>query len=71
MIILDESFDGTKPPEKTETFKMLKLFLTQVSYDVKETDEKDQLTLSTIHQSKGLEWPIGNDLPKFHSTYHF
>jgi ATP-dependent exoDNAse (exonuclease V) beta subunit len=48
-----------KSVEKTETFKMLKLFLTQVSYDVKETDEKDQLTLSTIHQSKGLEWPIG------------
>ncbi len=55
----DESFDGFKPAEKTETFKMLKLFLTQVSYDVKESDEKDQLTLSTIHQSKGLEWPIG------------
>jgi len=41
---------------------MLKQFLMQVSYDVKETDEKDQLTLSTIHQSKGLEWPLGTSL---------
>jgi superfamily I DNA/RNA helicase len=58
-----------KSVEKTETFKMLKLFLTQVSYDVKETDEKDQLTLSTIHQSKGLEWPIGRLKKPIKYTY--
>eukprot|EP01125_Pyxidicula_operculata_P012841 TRINITY_DN4233_c0_g1_i2.p1 TRINITY_DN4233_c0_g1~~TRINITY_DN4233_c0_g1_i2.p1 ORF type:complete len:1412 (+),score=360.27 TRINITY_DN4233_c0_g1_i2:358-4593(+) len=38
---------------------MLAAFLEYVGYDLKSnSNERDCLTLTTIHQSKGLEWPV-------------